>query len=206
MSISSSNCAPSGCQTYSRRNIWILVDIRQRFPRFTIVLWLLRPLQGCKGGSSARPWRCRHYLESPVPNSNLTPDTWRGFLVTEITNMRLDWDAFTFSSITCFRIDRAMVSASWRVSSCRRNSIINFQKHGASIDIQQRVVWSRHGFLHTRLETHHFQHYRLLAIAILALQLTKQHVNFLCIYTNRVSYSSKLLPPSHNTRHFCKLT
>lgn len=115
-----------------------------------------------------------------------------------------------------------MVSASWRVSSCRRNSIISFQKHGASIDIQPRVVWSRHGFLHTRLETHHFQHYGLLAIAILfpenpiwsiEVSITASFAYMQIVF--KLSYSSELfdlvvLPcwtaPARNYRHPQSLT
>jgi hypothetical protein len=70
------------------RCIWIRVDIDKDLSVFTAVLWLLRPRQGCRGGSSVRPWRYQHCSELPVANSILiTPDTWQGFSETEITNM-----------------------------------------------------------------------------------------------------------------------
>nr|XP_034606240.1 uncharacterized protein LOC117866189 [Setaria viridis] len=71
--------------------------------------------QGCRGGTWGRPWQYQRCLGSPVQNAMIRSHVplrggygvWSGL------------PCPTFSSITCFRIERAMVSASWRLPALR---------------------------------------------------------------------------------------
>lgn len=78
--------------------------------------WLLQLPEECRGDKLVRLWKCRHCLESPKPEKQKVS---KSVNQSAIQFSKQIWNQLsTFSSITCFRIDTAIVSASWRVKSC----------------------------------------------------------------------------------------